>query len=970
MKRFLIAALALLAWTTAASAESQITVWKDKATFRQRVVFTTGHDVNTISDPIQTCSQMKFFWDRGAAAVVSVYEVGEQDDTFAEVEAGTLVQSTGSTPFTTDVAFGPYSPNRALMRAVVDTKETAGNSVLNVECLGASVGAAPRGDFDALPTNGAESPLFMVVDCADASCAAGGGSTWVLKFWNGVTWQNQSSGGSDNLGNHTATVDLDLAGNDLVNVGAIDAVPQARTLVELNSLLAAASLPQGASESVDVSVRLADSFTYDETSATPFTIQLPTGGGEHPQIRIDLNGHRIQNRAINTVELAFGNAGGTCALDVDAGYYNAPGGCPGVAHDYDVWLANGFISNDYGGCDGTPTASCGRRGVATVGTEYLWESGAGTNYGGRVHFLNLKVGGESGSTGSTAARELDLPDDACFSVGVPVTEIEIAGGQGDCFFGLTVPVDPYDDSNSFARVNLDWSYQLKGNYSGASATSCSACRGGLLNFLAPSPDAEVYGAVRLFGPLGNTRGGNFALSTQGYFIGATGTPTGACYHTNQTSESYFLDNGSQPDEPLSGWIEFAGMMCTRGWVRSSAVDSFRTTAVLREQTLGGQVYGLPGFLVTDTAATGHTKLPVLDASASGEIGAALFEFTPDPRPDSADIVYSQLLDADILSGAALRGSDARAYAWVDLGLDGHYGVVGAVSPTAYENKSGTSTGGGPGVDTTAIHNNVAGEILALTAKSAPTGSDLLMIEDVAAGNAKRRATLSSLPVTASQWRSGTTPSTQFMFIGPNSLLTAIDTTGSIIATHVQSGPDPSSGMGNGEVAVDTDGDGVGFAKPFFRAVYAAGTFFVPMMSSLPAGTSTSYARYNPSSDELVWVDEGKMRAPVSVVSTAPTLTLDDLKGSYLLATAAMTINLPSVAAASAGHNFCVQVRDVGETVAINPAAGDRIILYGTALADGAQANSPGGAGDMLCLMNDSIDGWISMGTSGVWTNGG
>ena len=53
--------------------------------------------------------------------------------------------------------------------------------------------------------------------------------------------------------------------------------------------------------------------------------------------------------------------------------------------------------------------------------------------------------------------------------------------------------------------------------------------------------------------------------------------------------------------------------------------------------------------------------------------------------------------------------------------------------------------GGPGTDTDAIHDNVAGEIAAVALKGTPVGADLLLIEDSAAANAKKRIAISSLP---------------------------------------------------------------------------------------------------------------------------------------------------------------------------------------------------------------------------------
>jgi hypothetical protein len=50
-----------------------------------------------------------------------------------------------------------------------------------------------------------------------------------------------------------------------------------------------------------------------------------------------------------------------------------------------------------------------------------------------------------------------------------------------------------------------------------------------------------------------------------------------------------------------------------------------------------------------------------------------------------------------------------------------------------------------GIDTTAIHEDVAGEIAGVTLKGTPTASDLLLIEDAADSNNKKRITIGSLP---------------------------------------------------------------------------------------------------------------------------------------------------------------------------------------------------------------------------------
>jgi len=50
-----------------------------------------------------------------------------------------------------------------------------------------------------------------------------------------------------------------------------------------------------------------------------------------------------------------------------------------------------------------------------------------------------------------------------------------------------------------------------------------------------------------------------------------------------------------------------------------------------------------------------------------------------------------------------------------------------------------------GADATAIHDDTAGEIVAVALKPTPVAADLLLIEDSAAANAKKRITVGSLP---------------------------------------------------------------------------------------------------------------------------------------------------------------------------------------------------------------------------------
>lgn len=51
-----------------------------------------------------------------------------------------------------------------------------------------------------------------------------------------------------------------------------------------------------------------------------------------------------------------------------------------------------------------------------------------------------------------------------------------------------------------------------------------------------------------------------------------------------------------------------------------------------------------------------------------------------------------------------------------------------------------------GIDSTALHDNAAGEISAITEKTAPVSADMLVIEDSEASNAKKMVQVGNLPI--------------------------------------------------------------------------------------------------------------------------------------------------------------------------------------------------------------------------------
>lgn len=95
-----------------------------------------------------------------------------------------------------------------------------------------------------------------------------------------------------------------------------------------------------------------------------------------------------------------------------------------------------------------------------------------------------------------------------------------------------------------------------------------------------------------------------------------------------------------------------------------------------------------------------------------------------------------------------------------------------------------------------------------------------------------------------------------------------------------------------------------------------------------------------------------------------------------MVTAAGTYTLPAAGEAGYGSTVCIYVRDASETVVIEVDNADKIRLYATALDAGDTIDSPGAAGNFVCLMavtdtdGSGTDGWITLGASGTWTDGG
>lgn len=119
LTRFSIKVAALLAsvlFLAAPVAFGQITV---NPTTREglkeyKIKFTSAHAIDTISEPIRSCSNMTVFWERSNTTQVTAYAADSDDDTVDEIEANAVLGTFTATAKTS------LSSEKAYVRFVVD----------------------------------------------------------------------------------------------------------------------------------------------------------------------------------------------------------------------------------------------------------------------------------------------------------------------------------------------------------------------------------------------------------------------------------------------------------------------------------------------------------------------------------------------------------------------------------------------------------------------------------------------------------------------------------------------------------------------------------------------------------------------------------------------------------------------------------------------------------------------------------
>lgn len=221
--------------------------------------------VNDFSPAIPSCPSMYVYWERGDSAGATLYPADSDDDTVAEIEANTLIKA-----FTTNEFFGPFTPTKRFVRMVVDTINATTPSTYKIVCSnvagggGGVIGSGTLAQMNAFAGSKSAGDLWLATnnDSGDCSTAAGGGTTWC--GWNGSGWESIGiAGGVDNLGNHTATMDLLLAGYKATNAGNVT-IGGATKALEYDSTSACYYVDKNGNGTLDILGDADGTFEVDE----------------------------------------------------------------------------------------------------------------------------------------------------------------------------------------------------------------------------------------------------------------------------------------------------------------------------------------------------------------------------------------------------------------------------------------------------------------------------------------------------------------------------------------------------------------------------------------------------------------------------------------------------------------------------------------------------------------------------------
>ena len=225
--------------------------------------------------------------------------------------------------------------------------------------------------------------------------------------------------------------------------------------------------------------------------------------------------------------------------------------------------------------------------------------------------------------------------------------------------------------------------------------------------------------------------------------GGIGGPRGSAARTIPTYyqkplNQIYLDKTATGDQTISGSLIIpAGKTLTVTKTPGATLDAVNKSYV---DDLGDTKAALVDFNAHTASGTVHFTEASIDHTAITGIGTNTHaqidtHIASTVNPHATDIgnlgagtlaeLNAAVTDATLDNSSASRPPNGSAG-----------GSLGGTYPNPVVND---------GADGTAVHDNTAGEILAITEKGTPVSADLLIIEDSAAGNVKKRVQIGNLP---------------------------------------------------------------------------------------------------------------------------------------------------------------------------------------------------------------------------------
>jgi len=143
----------------------------------------------------------------------------------------------------------------------------------------------------------------------------------------------------------------------------------------------------------------------------------------------------------------------------------------------------------------------------------------------------------------------------------------------------------------------------------------------------------------------------------------------------------------------------------------------------------------------------------LDTALPGEISIVVAKSTGTAhslaRSDHGHQISHGIIDNHIVTIDSESITNGEYAKFTTLGLESKTfselrGDINVIDGADVTGDNTCDTPGGAGTDTTAIHDNVLGEIFAIADKGVPLSADVLLIEDTEAANAKKKLTIENL----------------------------------------------------------------------------------------------------------------------------------------------------------------------------------------------------------------------------------